>query len=65
MGDLRRLCLYDSPVTDIGMVHINKLKSLELLAIAGTQVTDRGLSILSSPPSANANVQTRQKANGL
>jgi outer membrane lipoprotein-sorting protein len=51
---LRTLVLRDTRITDDGMKHVQRLRRLVLLNIAGTEVTDAGLKHLASLPTLTA-----------
>jgi hypothetical protein len=40
---LKRLYLYDTKVTDAGLMHLAGLAQLELVILTGTGVTERGV----------------------
>jgi hypothetical protein len=44
------LTLYDTPVTSAGLVHLDRLKSLEELNLSKTHVDNDGLAVLKSLP---------------
>lgn len=46
LAELGRIDLTDTPVTDAGLVHLQKLVSLAAVHLHGTRVTDRGLACL-------------------
>ena len=47
---LQRLYLHEIPITDAGLVNLEKLNRLEVLALQSTRVTDKAVRVHQDPP---------------